>query len=123
MQIRLASSTDLEPLSKLFNQYRQSLGQAADYTGCYVFLKNRLVENDSMIFVSIKEGVMVGFIQLYPSFSSLLLTPVWYFEDAFVVDGYQDQNIADSMYHKAKLLAESTGVLLLNRNDSILSPD
>ena len=115
MQIRLASSIDLEPLSTLFDLYRQQLNQPQDYAACHAFLKHRLAENDTMIFVCIKDDNMVGFTQLYPSFSSLLLAPVWYLEDVFVLAKYQQQDVADKMHQKAELLAQSTGVLLINR--------
>ncbi|MDD8057839.1 MULTISPECIES: GNAT family N-acetyltransferase [Shewanella] len=114
MQIRLASSTDLAPLSQLFDLYRQQLNQPADYSACHAFLSHRLAENDTMIFVCIKDDVMVGFTQLYPSFSSLLLSPVWYLEDVYVVPEYQQTDVAELMYQKAEQLAQSTGVLLIN---------
>jgi hypothetical protein len=117
MQIRLASSIDLEPLSLLFDQYRQQLHQASDYRACHAFLNHRLAENDSMIFVSFKEDEMMGFIQLYPSFSSLRLAPVWYLEDVFVSPQDQQLDIISQMYQKAQALAQSTGVLLINRHD------
>lgn len=115
MQIRLASSIDLEPLSALFDLYRQQLNQPKDYAACHAFLKHRLAENDTMIFVCIKDDHMVGFTQLYPSFSSLLLAPVWYLEDVFVLAEYQQQDVVDKMHQKAEQLAQSTGVLLINR--------
>ncbi|AZG72953.1 GNAT family N-acetyltransferase [Shewanella livingstonensis] len=118
MQIRLASSIDLEPLSLLFDLYRQQLQQPSDYPACRSFLKNRLAENDSMIFVSIREDEMVGFIQLYPSFSSLRLAPVWYLEDVFVLPDYQQQDVVSQMHKKAQLLAHSAGVLLINQQHS-----
>ncbi|WP_445773163.1 GNAT family N-acetyltransferase [Shewanella sp.] len=122
MQIRLASLIDLEPLSNLFDLYRQQLNQVADFSSCRAFLKHRLSENDSMIFVCIKDDSMVGFIQLYPSFSSLLLAPVWYLEDVFVLPTYQQQDVAMQMYQKAELLAKSTGVLLINRDEQQSMP-
>ncbi|GGB73379.1 GNAT family N-acetyltransferase [Shewanella inventionis] len=115
MQIRLASSIDLEPLSNLFDLYRQQLNQAPDFSACRAFLNHRLAENDTMIFVCIKDDKMLGFTQLYPSFSSLLLAPVWYLEDVFVLPDYQYEDVANQMYQKAELLAQSTGVLLINR--------
>jgi hypothetical protein len=60
---------------------------------------------------------MMGFIQLYPSFSSLRLAPVWYLEDVFVSPQDQQLDIISQMYQKAQALAQSTGVLLINRHD------
>ncbi|MGX9462466.1 GNAT family N-acetyltransferase [Shewanella sp. A14] len=118
MQIRLASSIDLEPLTLLFDQYRQQLLQPSDYQACHRFLTCRLDENDSIIFVSIRDEEMVGFVQLYPSYSSLLLAPVWYLEDMFVKPLYEQEDIIGQMCQKAQLLAQSAGVLLINRHDT-----
>ncbi|QDE30934.1 GNAT family N-acetyltransferase [Shewanella polaris] len=125
MQIRLASSIDLESLSLLFDQYRQQLHQPSDYPACHAFLKSRLAENDSMIFVSIREDEMVGFIQLYPSFSSLCLAPVWYLEDVFVKPLYQHDDVVSQMFQKAQFLAQSIGVLLINhlRTELLAEPE
>ena len=119
MQIRLATSLDLQPLSHLFDEYRQSLGQEANYQGCETFLSSRLAENDSMLFVAFDRINMVGFIQLYPSFTSLLLKPIWNLDDAYVVPECRSKGIATMMIDKAKALANSTGVMFISRNDVV----
>ncbi|QBF84343.1 N-acetyltransferase [Shewanella maritima] len=119
MQIRLAVNLDLEPLSHLLNQYRNQLDYEKDYQACRSFLINRLSENDSIIFVALKGDELVGFIQLYPSFSSLHLKPVWHLEDAFVIDDFRHQGIAGMMLEKAKQLADGTEVLLINNKIDI----
>ncbi|MBR9729504.1 GNAT family N-acetyltransferase [Shewanella intestini] len=117
MHIRLASGLDLEPLSHLLNQYRSQLGQEKDYQACRRFLISRLSENDSIIFVAVNHDSLIGFIQLYPSYSSIFLKPVWHLEDTYVIDEYKDDNIAQQMLLKAKQLADGTEVILINSNE------
>ncbi|UJF20627.1 GNAT family N-acetyltransferase [Shewanella sp. OMA3-2] len=116
MQIRLASNIDLQPLSHIFDQYRQSCEQLSDINGCYSFLSQRLSENDSIIFVALEDGHLLGFIQLYPSFSSLMLQPVWFFDDAFVLPQYRNKGIASQMIARARVLAKSAQVALVDRH-------
>ncbi|WP_299797157.1 GNAT family N-acetyltransferase [uncultured Shewanella sp.] len=115
MQIRIAIEDDLEPLALMFNEYRKSLGRESDQQGANEFIESRLRENDSVIFIAILAGESVGFIQLYPSFSSSLLKPLWYFDDLFVVEPFREQGIARELVNKAKELADETQVLAVRR--------
>ncbi|QYJ73905.1 GNAT family N-acetyltransferase [Shewanella sp. FJAT-52076] len=115
MQIRLATDNDLDNLVPLFNAYRQSLGSTSDAIGVREFLSARLTENDSVIFVALDEHNAVGFIQLYPSYSSLHLKPLWYFDDSYVTPAYRDHGVADLLAGKAMELANETDVLCVRR--------
>ncbi|MCG9697065.1 GNAT family N-acetyltransferase [Shewanella sp. Isolate11] len=117
MLIRIAIEDDQSSLAELFNQYRQSLGQAAELAACEDFIQSRLLENDSVILVAIFEQKIVGFIQLYPSYSSLLLKPIWYFDDIFVIESLRKQGVATGLIEKAKQLAKETNVLAVRRTD------
>ena len=116
MQIRMAIEQDLSALSNLFDKYRQSLGQAAALEESRAFMLSRLQENDSVIFIALLERQVVGFIQLYPSFSSRLLKPLWYFDDLYVVESYRHNGIATRLVVKAKQLADETNVLAVRRD-------
>ncbi|QYJ84910.1 GNAT family N-acetyltransferase [Shewanella mesophila] len=115
MLIRIAIDEDLSTLSTLFDEYRQSLGQAAAIEDSHEFMRSRLLENDSVIFVAIVAKQVVGFIQLYPSLSSRFLKPLWYFDDLYVVEPYRQKGIATSLVEKAKELADETNVLAVCR--------
>jgi GNAT superfamily N-acetyltransferase len=115
MQIRLATGADVEQLTGLFDLYRQSLGQPSENHKCRQFVSARLSEGDTMIFIARHEVQALGFIQLYPSYSSVSLKPVWYFDDAFVVELYRGTGIAKGLIAKAKELADSADVVLIKR--------
>jgi GNAT superfamily N-acetyltransferase len=115
MHIRLATEIDIEPLTVLFNQYRQSLGQTSQLANCRQFISNRVSESDTMIFIASDEQQPLGFLQLYPSYSSLLLKPVWYFDDVYVVEACRGEGIAKQLIQKAKSLADSTEVMIVKR--------
>lgn len=115
MLIRIAIEDDLNLLTPLFDRYRQSLGQAPALADSGEFLQARLHENDSVIFIAQVALEIVGFIQLYPSFSSRLLKPVWYFDDLYVEEAFRHQGIATRLVEKAKELADETNVMAVRR--------
>lgn len=115
MHIRIAINEDLQPLTSLFDEYRKSLGQDSRLADCKEFIESRLLENDSVIFIGFLMDIPVGFIQLYPSFSSLLLKPLWYFDDLFVAESYRKRGIGTELVKKAKALADETQVLAVRR--------
>ncbi|NRB22528.1 GNAT family N-acetyltransferase [Shewanella sp.] len=115
MHIRIAINEDLQSLTSLFDEYRKSLGQDSRLADCKEFIESRLLENDSVIFIGFLMDIPVGFIQLYPSFSSLLLKPLWYFDDLFVAESYRKRGIGTELVKKAKALADETQVLAVPR--------
>jgi GNAT superfamily N-acetyltransferase len=84
MIIRVAIKEDLDELSELFDQYRQFYEKPSDRNGAHDFLRARMEQNESVIFVAEKEGHLVGFTQLYPLFSSTMMKTLWILNDLFV---------------------------------------
>jgi predicted acetyltransferase len=114
MQIRLAIQADLKSLCQLFDLYRQELGYESDYAACFIFLNQRITENDSIIFVTVDGQGIVGFVQLYPSYSSLMLKTIWTCSDVYVLATYRHQGIANKMLAKAKILAKTADVYFVD---------
>ena len=115
MYIRIAITDDLDALATLFNGYRMCLGKESNLSDCRSFIQARLFENDSVIFIAFKANVPVGFIQLFPSYSTILLKPLWYFDDLYVADEYRGTGIGTDLVAKAKELADETQVVAVRR--------
>ena len=62
---------DLESLVPLFDGYRRFYRQSSDLQGARAFLAERIKRNESVIFVAVLDGTIIGFTQLYPLFSSV----------------------------------------------------
>lgn len=78
MKIRKAETTDLKQLSELFDGYRIFYRKDSDIKGAESFLAERLEKKDSEIFVAENdEQALVGFVQLYPLFSSTRMEKLW----------------------------------------------
>ena len=84
MQIREAKLSDLENLSDLFNSYRMFYGKKSDLNVAEEFLRSRIENKDSKIFVCDLNNELSGFVQLYPIFSSTRVSKYWLLNDLFV---------------------------------------
>ena len=101
--IRLASLQDLNQISSLFDAYRVFYEKESDLEGAQSFLKDRLENNESVIYLAIDDANnAVGFIQLYPLFSSTRMARLWLLNDLFVDPNARRQGIAKQLLEKAK---------------------
>lgn len=83
--IRRASSDDSKQLARLFNDYRQFYEQPNNIDLAGSFIKARLLNHDSTIFVATDaQQKLIGFCQLYPTFCSVIAAPICVLYDLFV---------------------------------------
>lgn len=76
--VRAATRNDLDRLVPLFNAYRRFSGQQSDIIVARKFLSDRLSRNGSVVLVADNGGgAVIGFVQLYPTFSSILTEPMY----------------------------------------------
>ena len=66
---------------------------------------------DSHLYIAMAddEEKILGFIQLFPSMSSLSLKPIWVLNDIYVVPEARRQLVADRLILKARELAHAQG--------------
>jgi len=108
MEVFQAGSEHLEEVSKLFDQYRVFYNSSSDYEAGTEFLKERFKERDSIIFAASIGGRIVGFTQLYPSFSSVSMKRVLILNDLFVNEGCRGKGIAKSLMSAVENFARET---------------
>ncbi len=110
MEYRKAKIKDLNNLSVLFDNYRIFYRKETDIESAQNFLKDRISKNDSEIFVAENtEHQLVGFVQLYPLFSSVRMKKLWLLNDLFVNYDYRKKGISLGLIDKAKELVEKSG--------------
>ncbi len=109
MKVRKANSKDLSQLSELFDGYRQFYQQEHDLKGARMFINDRLKNHQSVIFVAEDNEQLLGFTQLFPSFSSVSMQRLWVLNDLFVASDARKQGVAEKLMAAAKQLAEETG--------------
>jgi GNAT superfamily N-acetyltransferase len=111
VEIVLANSQHLEEVSRLFDQYRIFYQQTSNLEAATKFLQERLQKNDSTIFLADEGGYIVGFTQLYPSFSSVSMKRVWILNDLFVEEPYRNKGVAKLLMNAAEEFARETGAV------------
>ncbi|MCX7552490.1 GNAT family N-acetyltransferase [Marinicella sp. S1101] len=122
MNIRKATQKDLKQLSQLFDGYRQFYQQATDLDGARDFIQLRMENNQSVIFVAEQQDKLLGFTQLFPSYSSVSLQCLWILNDLFVAATAREQGVAEALMHAARDFAESThskGIILETDWDNV----
>lgn len=109
MITRKITISDIEKLSKLFDDYRCFYQKESDVKASGKFLSDRLQNKESEIFVAENtQNELVGFVQLYPIFSSTRMKKLWLLNDLFVDANYRGQGISVALIHEAKKLCDTT---------------
>jgi ribosomal protein S18 acetylase RimI-like enzyme len=111
MLITIADKNDIPALAKLFDQYRTFYEQKSDINKSVEFLSSRLEKNDAIIFVACENTEIVGFTQLYLSFSSVGMKQIWILNDLFVSPQFRRQSIARNLMQEALNHAKKTEAL------------
>lgn len=115
MQIRQAKPGDLDALAELFDLYRQFYEYPQDIGLARRYLSERIRNKESVIYLARDEDELaLGFVQLYPSFSSTLAGKVWILYDLFVRKEARRQGVARALMDRANHLARETGAVEIN---------
>lgn len=108
MTIFQATVDHLGRLVSLFDGYRQFYGQGSDPAAAAEFLKDRLSKNESVIFLATEGDSALGFVQLYPSFSSVSLKRLWILNDLFVDPAGRRKGVAKALIKRSTEFALET---------------
>lgn len=101
MQIERATLSHLEQAVPLFDAYRQFYEQTSSLNDAKVFLQERLTNHESIIFLAFVEGEVAGFMQLYPTFSSISLKRAYILNDLYVNEVFRKQGVGKALIEKA----------------------
>lgn len=113
--IEQASIRDLDDLAVIFDQYRVFYKQESNVEEAKQFLFDRLEHQQSVVFKAYDSSSrrIVGFTQLYPSFSSISMKRSWILNDLFVQEEYRGHGIARRLLNEAKeyaILTKAKGI-------------
>lgn len=107
--IKRADRDGIEKVVHLFDRYRQFYGQDGDLPGANQFIVDRIESADSMILVAQSGEELVGFTQLYPTYSSVAMRRAWVLNDLFVVPEYRRLSVGRRLLGAAVEHGLSTG--------------
>jgi GNAT superfamily N-acetyltransferase len=112
--VRRATSNDLDLVVPLFDTYRQFYRKPSNLAVAGMFISERLENNDSIIFIATGEGgAALGFVQLFPSFSSGAAARILILNDLFVVPDARSAGVGTSLLGAATDFGKSIGAVRL----------
>jgi len=104
------SERDIALIAPMFDLYRQFYGKPADPKLAESFIRDRLKAKESVIFIAEGDsGEALGFVQLYPSFSSVSAFRLWVLNDLFVAPGARRLGVGRALMEAARRHAIETG--------------
>lgn len=122
MNILKATLNDIDALTELFDLYRLFYQQKSDLDGAKTFIKERLRNEESVIFMAYHESDPIGFVQLYPSFSSVSMKRTWVLNDLYVKESGRGKGFGENLIKTAIAFAKETdakGLLLETGADNL----
>jgi ribosomal protein S18 acetylase RimI-like enzyme len=118
--IERAGAEDAASVAPLFDAYRQFYGAAPDHAGARAFIAARLERAESVVLIaralrrSSEPSAVVGFAQLYPSFSSVSLGPIIILNDLFVLPSWRRSSVARSLVEESARHGERVGAIRIH---------
>jgi ribosomal protein S18 acetylase RimI-like enzyme len=120
MLIKRITSPDYLRVTGLFNDYRVFYRYPSDIALAERFIKERLENNESVIFIACSEdGAAIGFTQLYPLISSGRAIKNWVLNDLYVAPEYRKQGIGEALIKTATEFAMADGAAFLQLETAV----
>jgi GNAT superfamily N-acetyltransferase len=113
-EIVRAEEPDLDLVAPLFDAYRRFYEQPGDLEGARRFIAERFAALDAVIFLALESGDAetirgLGFVQLFPSFSSVSMKRLWILNDLYVAEVARGRGVGRALMNRARDLAIDTG--------------
>lgn len=111
ISILRTTPSDLETLLPLVQAYRVFYEQQPDPKRERDFIEAHLQNATSLLFLAFYNDDAAGFMQLFPTHSTVHLGPVYILEDLFVTPAHRKHGIATALLNHALDYAQSAGAV------------
>jgi len=104
MQIEIirAEKKHIRDVSILFDLYRQFYKYEEDIKNSEYYIRSRITNNESVIFIATNNAKIYGFVQLYENFDSLNLNKKLILYDLYILSKYRNLGIGRKLMNKSK---------------------
>ena len=110
VRIHRADTTHLDGVARLFDAYRGFYGQPSNLNQSRHFIAERIARDESVIFFGRDtDGEALGFVQLFPTFSSIDAHRTWLLGDLFTTPAARGKGVGTLLMNAARDFALSTG--------------
>lgn len=100
MTIARASVADVAAIAPLFDAYRAFFTGGNRLDESRRFLEERLARDESVVFVACDAERTVGFIALYPLWSSWYCRRIWFLSDLYVKEDARKRGVGRSLVER-----------------------
>src|SRR5579859_7808097 len=111
--VEQADLDDVDVIAPLFDAYRQFYHQTPDIAGARAFIAERLTSGESVIYLAMdprQQGrSALGFVQLYPTFTSISMRRAWILYDLFVAPQARRRGVGRALLQAARDLGLASG--------------
>ena len=113
MKITREKERPMMPLAEVVDAYRVSCGAEPDVAATCAFLEDLMEREASVLFVAREDGTgrVMGFANLYPSFSTLAMKPLWILNDLGVSEDFRKQGVATALIRHVLDFAGESGAV------------
>ncbi|MCP3942039.1 MAG: GNAT family N-acetyltransferase [Desulfobacteraceae bacterium] len=110
MKVIQSKLEHIDQLVEIVEEYRQFCGCKSNPEKTKIFFQNLINNNESITFIAIDEETnkLMGFVNLYPSYSTLSLKRLWILNDLGVSYKYRGFGVAKSLIGKVISFASET---------------
>ncbi len=122
MKIIKADSSHIPLIAPLLDQYRIFYKQTSNINAAKEFLESRFSKGESILFLAFEDDQPIGFTQLYTTFSSVSLQPVFILNDLYVDTNHRGKKVGEGLLTKAKNFCQEKGYKGLALETAINNP-
>lgn len=113
LDIKRVTIADVSSVALLFDAYRVFYNQLSNLQDAFDFLEQRISKNESVVFMAVMGNETVGFVQLYPVFSSVQMKKAWILNDLYVVEAARNQGVGEALLQQAIQFGRESGAAYL----------
>lgn len=121
--VRQAALADIDDLTTLFDEYRQFYGRESDPAAALAFLMARFNHGESVLFIAHQQAVPAGFVQLYPSFSSVSMARTFILNDLYVRPQARRTGVARHLLAAAEEFGQALGAVRLTLSTALTNKE
>ena len=123
VQALRVDASHLDQVACLFDAYRGFYGQPSNLTQSREFIAERIARGESAVFLAEDAtGQALGFVQLYPTFSSIDAHRTWLLSDLFTTPEARGRGVGTLLMNTARtfaVLSGARGIVLETATDNL----
>jgi len=121
MHIVKSTEKHLDQLVEIFEEYRLFCGCEPSPKETKAFLKKLICNQESVLFIAIDSDTdkLMGFVNLYPSYSTLALQRLWILNDLGVSSHFRGKGVSKALIQKVQEFAKETNAVRIELKTAV----